>query len=125
MIAGVGIDLVAVARIERLHARYGERFARRLLAGCEWRDYQAARNPVHLLAKRFAAKEAAAKALGTGIARGIRFNDLWTDHDAAGAPALHWGGKARERAEELGIVHAHLSLSDERDHVVACVVLER
>lgn len=125
MIAGVGIDLVAVARIGRLHARHGERFARRLLAEREWRDYQAARDPVRLLAKRFAAKEAAAKALGTGIAGGIRFSDLWTDHDASGAPLLRWSGKARERAGALGIVHAHLTLSDERDHVVAFVVLER
>lgn len=125
MIAGVGIDLVAVARIERLHARHGERFARRLLAEHEWRDYRAARDPARLLAKRFAAKEAAAKALGTGIAGGIRFSDLWTEHDSFGAPLLRWSGKARERAGELGVMHAHLSLSDESEHVVAFVVLER
>lgn len=125
MIAGIGIDLVAVERIDRMHARHGERFARRLLAEAEWPDYRAARDPVRLLAKRFAAKEAAAKALGTGIAHGIRFSDLWTGHDASGAPLLHWGGRARERAGELGIVHAHLSISDESDHVVAFVVLER
>lgn len=125
MIVGVGIDLVGIARIDRLHGRYGQRFARRLLAGQEWAEYRASRDPVRLLAKRFAAKEAAAKALGTGIARGIRFGDLWTAHDPAGAPLLRWDGKARERAEALGVVQAHLSLSDERDHVVACVILER
>lgn len=125
MIVGIGIDLVTVARISRLHERHGERLATRLLAEREWRDYRDSRDPVRLLAKRFAAKEAVAKALGTGIARGIRFGDLWVDHDAAGAPLLHWDGKARERADALGVAHAHLSLSDERDHVVACVVLER
>lgn len=124
MIVGVGIDLVATARIERLHRRFGERLARRLLAAAEWDDYRRAADGVRLLAKRFAAKEAAAKALGVGIAQGIRFGDLWVVHDAAGAPGLRWGGAARARAERLGAVRAHLSLSDEREQVVACVILE-
>lgn len=125
MIVGVGIDLVAIARMRRLHERFGRRLAQRLLAQSEWHDYRQARDAVRLLAKRFAAKEAAAKALGTGIADGIRFRDLWVTHDAAGAPALHWSGAARQRAEGLGVARAHLSLSDEAEQVIACVILER
>ncbi len=125
MIVGFGIDLVAIARVQRLHGRFGRRLADRLLARAEWDDYLAAADGARLLAKRFAAKEAAAKALGTGMAHGIRFRDLWVTHDGIGAPALQWSGAARQRARDLGVTHAHVSLSDEDEHVVACVILER
>lgn len=125
MIIGVGIDLVTIARVRRLHDRFGRRVARRLLAPAEWDDYDNARDGVRVLAKRFAAKEAAAKALGTGMAGGIGFRNLWVTHDAAGAPQLRWDGPAQRRAEGLGVTRVHLSLSDEDEQVVACVIVER
>lgn len=125
MIVGFGIDLVDIRRVARLHDRFGEGLARRLLAQSERADYQRAPDPARFLAKRFAAKEAAAKALGTGIADGIRFAELWVDHESSGAPRLNLDGRARQRAENLGVGRMHLTLSDEREQVVACVILEQ
>lgn len=125
MITGIGIDLVDMRRVARLHERFGERFARRLLSDSEYAEYEATAAPARFLAKRFAAKEAAAKALESGIAQGVRFHDLQITHAGSGAPRLHLEGGARRRAEALGIVQMHLTLSDEREQVVACVILER
>lgn len=125
MIVGIGIDLVDIRRIARLHERYGDRLLRRLLRGSERAECEQAIEPHRFLAKRFAAKEAAAKALGSGIAGGVRFADLWVDHLCSGAPRLRLDGAARQRADALGVARTHLSLSDERELVTACVILER
>lgn len=120
----MGTDLVAVARMAALHARYGERIAHRLLAPGELAAYRAAAMPAALLARRFAAKEAAAKALGTGIGAHAAFTDIELAHDPTGAPRLQLHGAAAQRAETLGVRHTHVSLSDERDYAIAFVILE-
>lgn len=120
----MGIDLVAVDRMERMHRRFGIRAAYRVLAEVEREEFAVAADGARFLAKRFAAKEAAAKALGSGIAHGVGFHDLWIEHEPGGAPRLRMGGAALERATRMGIARAHVSLSDERAHVVACVILE-
>lgn len=124
MILGVGTDIVAVARITRALARFGPPFAERILTDAElvrFRDNGCAAN---FLAKRFAAKEAAAKALGTGFRHGIRLRDIEVIRERGRPPALRFYGAATVACREQGVRHAHLSLADERDYAVAFVVLE-
>ena len=124
MIAGIGVDIVAVARIARILEQHGDHFARRLLADSEWQDYLATPVRAPFMAKRFAAKEAFGKALGTGIAQGVTLPQIAVLHDAAGRPLLDLSGAAAEQCARRGIVAWHLSLADEKDHAVAMVVLE-
>lgn len=123
-VRGIGVDLVALDRIERLYERHGPRAVERILHPDERQGLDRERNPARYLAKRFAAKEAGAKALGTGIAHGVRMHDLRVGHDALGRPVLILAGGALQRAHALGATHWHLSLSDEREHVIAFVVLD-
>lgn len=123
MIAGIGTDIVAVERIAGALRRHGERLAQRVLTAGELADYRDSGSPAALLARRFAAKEAAAKALGTGIGADVGLHDLEVEHDDRGRPLLRLHGGAARRAGQLGVVDAQLSLSDERDYAVAFVVL--
>ncbi|MGB0215827.1 MAG: holo-ACP synthase [Alteromonas oceani] len=122
-IAGLGTDIVEIARFE-MEGGSRDRFARRVLTPDEWDIYTSHNQPVRYLAKRFAAKEAAVKALGTGIGRGISWQQLRVSNDEAGAPVLHYSGEFAEKCKLKGIVGAHLSLSDEQHYAVATVILE-
>jgi len=124
MIVGVGIDIVEHARIARIHGRYGDKFARRILDELEMEDYRKASSQVSLLAKRFAAKEAASKALGTGFTRGITLNMICVRHDVNGKPLLELCASAAEHANKFGVVAPWLSISDEQSYSIAMVVLE-
>ena len=123
-VRGIGVDLVVLARIERMYERHGARAVERILHPDERAGLDGQREPARYLAKRFAAKEAAAKALGTGIAHGVRLHDLRVGHDTLGRPELILADGALQRAHTLGATRWHLSLSDEREHVVAFVVLD-
>jgi len=125
MIAGVGIDIVEHKRVARIHERYGEKFARRILDELEMEEYRIVSSKVRLLAKRFAAKEAASKALGTGFSRGISLNMICIRHDSNGRPLLEFYAKASEYASTLGIITKWLSISDEENYSTAMVVLEK
>lgn len=124
MIVGMGIDIVRAPRIERIHARFGSRFARRILTHDEFTEWQARGQSPAFLAKRFAVKEAAAKAFRTGFRDGLRYSHISVEHDALGAPTLRFDGVAAERAALLGVHRHHVSISDERGLAVACVMLE-
>ncbi len=124
MILGLGTDLVAVARIRSALEHRGERFARRLLTEAEWRICQDREDPAQCLAARFAAKEAAAKALGTGFQQGIRFRDLEVLRSSGEPPCLVFHGAAADQARKLGVRQTHLSLADEPGYSLATVVLE-
>ena len=124
MIAGVGIDIVEYERIDRIHERYQERFAKRILDEAEMQDYMNTASPVRLLAKRFAAKEAASKALGTGFRNGITLSMICIRHDENGKPLLELKAKAAERADLMGVVNQWVSISDEDHHSVAMVIFE-
>lgn len=126
MIVGIGTDIIAVTRMQESFARMGEAFPRRLLTESEFADFQQRTdlNKPAFLAKRFAAKEAAVKALGTGFADGITWKHVNIHNDAKGAPVLTLTGKALEWAQHLGVNRVHLSLSDEKQHAVAFVILE-
>ncbi|MDY0070147.1 MAG: holo-ACP synthase [Porticoccaceae bacterium] len=120
MILGIGTDMVAIERIERALARHGERFAKRILGPAEYVIYRQSSRPVAHLAKRFAAKEAASKALGTGIGQ-VSWHDLEIGNDARGAPRLVLRGAA---ASAMPGARAWLSISDENGMAVAFVVIE-
>lgn len=123
MIAGIGTDLVEIGRLCRLLDRHGERAVARLLAPQEMADYQNARDPGRFLAKRFAAKEAFAKALGTGVRDPVLLPAIAVTHDALGRPGLAFSPAVAEILAARGLT-AHLSLSDEVSHALAFVVLE-
>lgn len=123
MILGIGTDLLDIRRIAKALERT-PRLSDRILSPAEQQQFAEAKNPVNFLAKRFAAKEAAVKALGTGIGRGISWQHFEVSHDALGRPLLTLSGNAQQKAIELGMVRFHLSYSDEQDHVVAFVVAE-
>lgn len=124
-ILGLGTDVVEIARMQQIYAAHGERFAKRLLSEQEYPALASAGQPAALLARRFAAKEAAAKALGCGIGAQASFHDLIVVHDNAGAPELVLAGPAKKRAQRLGVSKTHLSISDERAYAMAVVILER
>ena len=124
MIFGIGTDIVEYARIEKMFARYGDRFAARVLSERELTEYRNAANPARLLAKRFAAKEAFAKAVGSGLREPVSLRRISVTHDGLGKPVLQFDETLRNYLAQLGINGHHLSVSDERDFIVAFVVLE-
>lgn len=124
MILGVGTDIAAVARLQGLYERHGEAALTRILAASERVAFERAPDKGRFLAKRFAAKEALAKALGTGLRPPALLPNIAIEHDALGKPAFAYGPELTALMAERGAV-AHLSISDEREHAVAFVVLER
>lgn len=125
MIAGIGVDIVEHERIERIYLRYQHRFAEKILNNTEMVEYHDSVYPVRLLAKRFAAKEAAVKAFGTGFAQGISLSMIAVSHDLHGRPLLTFTSRAAEFVEQMGIVEQWLSISDEQNHSIAMVILEK
>ncbi|BEV71461.1 MULTISPECIES: holo-ACP synthase [unclassified Paludibacterium] len=124
MIAGIGTDLVDISRMQGLIERHHDGVVRRILAPQELADWQASRDQARFLAKRFAAKEALAKALGTGVRAPVLLTAIHVEHDAAGKPQLAFAAELAEYLRQRGITAHHLSISDERTHALAFVVLE-
>lgn len=124
MIHGVGTDIVKVARLGDALTRHGARFAARILDESERAAFEAARDPARLLAKRFAAKEAFGKALGTGVAAPATLHAVRVGHDALGKPLFEYSPALADYMQARGL-NAHLSLSDEVDYVVAFAVIEK
>ncbi len=124
MIVGVGIDLVHVQRLRTALERHGARLRRRLFTAGELSDCDTQRDPTECLAARFAAKEAALKALGTGKIAGFRWTDVEVRRSASGRPTLALAGRAKERGEALGVRRHWVSLSHDGGKAVALVVLE-
>ena len=124
MIYGIGTDIVAVPRLQTSLDRYGERFAARILTASEMAVFREVANKAHFLAKRFAAKEALVKALGTGFRDGLSLHDIAVVNDALGKPVLEFSDKLADRLHARGITQQHLSLTDERKYALAFVVLE-
>jgi len=124
VIHGIGTDIVQIARLEANIARYGDRFAERILADTELDSFRQHKQPAHFLAKRFAAKEAASKALGTGFRDGLSLRHIVVTNEANGRPVLRFLDKAQKLVTDFNICASYLSLSDEREYAVAFVVLE-
>ena len=125
MIYGIGTDIVATRRISSALDKFGERFAARILAPEERAEFAAHKAPARFLAKRFAAKEAFVKALGTGIRHPATLHNIRVGHDSLGKPSLAFGAPLALELARRGINGHHLSLSDEDDMAVAFVILER
>ena len=122
MIIGIGTDIVKISRIKEAYDRHKNRFAEKILRPAELNIFQEKQQSISYLAKRFAAKEAASKALGTGIGS-ISWQDIEIRNDSSGAPILLLLGAAQIRMELLGATQSFVSLSDEVNHAVAFVVL--
>ena len=125
MIHGIGVDTVIVGRIRDAVKRHGARFAARILMPEEILEWERSPRPDGFLARRFAAKEAFAKAVGTGIRGTVSFRRMRVIHDPLGRPSLWTDPPLTAYLQERGIAHTHLSVSDETDHAVAFVILER
>ena len=124
MIAGIGVDIAETARIADLYERYGERFAQRILTDAEYEQCQKRAHPALFLATRFAAKEAAVKALGTGFDQGVSYKSIEVKNDSNGKPQLIFHKTALHLVEQRRISNVLVSLSDEKHYVVAMVVFE-
>ena len=125
MIAGIGTDLVEVSRIQDSLDRFGHDFARRILGEFEMQEFMQSQQPARFLAKRFAAKEAFAKALGTGIRHPATFENIQIAHDDMGKPVLEFAPELEAVLQSRQIQFAHLSISDEKAFATAMVVLEK
>jgi holo-[acyl-carrier protein] synthase len=124
MIVGTGVDIAEVARIRETVARFGERFLKRVFTPEEIRYCTSKANTEERLAARFAAKEAAMKAIGTGLRHGVTWQDVEVVRQLGGRPGLRLTGKAAEFAAALGCQRIHLSLSHTEDQAIAHVILE-
>ncbi|MBK6617720.1 MAG: holo-ACP synthase [Nitrosomonas sp.] len=125
MIYGIGTDLVDPVRIAHSLERHGEAFARRVLAEAEWPDFLNHANPAVFVAKRFAAKEAFAKAAGTGLRAPVSFSNITVLHDPHGKPYFQFGEALTEWVSHEGIIAHHLSITDELTMASAFVILEK
>jgi holo-[acyl-carrier protein] synthase len=124
MIVGTGIDIAEVPRIRQSIARFGDRFLQRIYTAGEIRYCDSKANRAERYAARFAAKEAAMKALGTGWSHGVRWQDCEVTRLPGGRPTITFHGKAAEIAARLGMKHAALSLSHTAEQAIAQVILE-
>lgn len=124
MIVGTGVDIAETARIEQVLGRHGERFVGRVFTPEEIAYCEKFKNKAERYAARFAAKEAAFKALGTGWGNGVRWLDVEVIHQPSGKPELVLRGRAEELARELGVTRTAISISHADHYVVAQVIFE-
>ena len=124
MIFGIGTDIVEVSRIEASITQFGDEFAKRILAESEFASYQQSQIKPRFLAKRFAAKEAFSKALGTGLRAPATFQNIAVSHDDLGKPILVLAKELQSFLAAKNILHMHISISDEKNLAAAFVVLE-
>jgi holo-[acyl-carrier protein] synthase len=125
MILGVGVDIVEIARIRRALESAGEAFAKRVLSEAEFGEYATHADPARLLAKRWAIKEAFGKACGTGVRAPLTLHAMSVTHTDLGAPQLKLNSTAQAWLLERGGIRWHISVSDERESVVAFAVIEK
>jgi holo-[acyl-carrier protein] synthase len=124
MILGIGTDVVSVARIEAAIARHGNAFAKKILTAPELTEISKQPHPARFLSKRFAAKEAFAKATGHGLRHPVSLHRITVSHDEMGKPVFVFDAELLDYLQRMGVVRHHLSISDERDTAVAFVILE-
>jgi holo-[acyl-carrier protein] synthase len=125
MIFGIGTDVVKIERVAAVYERFGGHFVERLLLPEERAVFDANRRPARFLAMRFAAKEAIAKALGTGFGHGVWIRDVGFLANAWGRPEVRFSPRGRAVADQLGAGEGHVSLTDEAGLVVAVAILMR
>jgi holo-[acyl-carrier protein] synthase len=124
MVLGLGTDLIETRRIQESIDRFGERFVERIFTAGEIAYCTRKKNAAESFAARFAAKEAGAKALGTGISRGVTWKEFEVKRETSGRPSLHLSGRAAELAGAMGVRRIQLSLTHSREFALAVVVVE-
>ncbi len=124
MIVGTGVDIVETSRLEAALERHGERFARRIFCPAEIAYCEKFKQKSERYAARFAAKEAAFKALGTGWGEGVRWLDVEVTHQPSGKPELLLHGRAQTLAQDMGVVRMSVSISHSDRYVIAQVIFE-
>jgi holo-[acyl-carrier protein] synthase len=124
MIVGTGVDITEVARIKAAIDRFGDRFLKRVFTPAEVRYCMSKANAGERLAARFAAKEAAMKAIGTGLRHGVTWQDVEVVRQPGQRPQIRFSGRAAEFAGRLGCKQTHLSLSHTAEQAIAHVILE-
>ena len=124
MLVGTGIDLIEIERIAHSIERYGDRFLHRIFTDHEIAYCSRKRSSAESFAARFAAKEAGAKALGTGISRGVTWNEFQVEREPGGRPTLQLGGRAALLATQLGVRTISLSLTHTAALAMASVMME-
>lgn len=124
MVLGLGTDLIEISRVQQSLDRFGERFLQKVFTDIEVEYCQRKKHAAESFASRFAAKEAGAKALGTGISRGISWKEIEVRREPGERPTLHLSGRAAERALSMGVRNIQLSLTHSRDVAMAVVVAE-
>tara|TARA_B100000745_G_scaffold250952_1_gene173051 strand:- start:22 stop:405 length:384 start_codon:yes stop_codon:yes gene_type:complete len=124
-IYGIGTDLVNINRVQRLYNTYGQKFVDRILLQEEKKLLQSDNNPVKFLANRFAGKEAAVKAFGTGFSQGVSWKDFGVTKHRSGQPRLIFSKKIKALLAQKEILFSHISLTDDHPWAVAFVVLEK
>lgn len=124
MIVGMGVDIAEVPRVQAAIERYGARFLRRLFTPAEIHYCESKANKYERFAARFAAKEAALKAIGTGWKLGVTWQDVEVVRLPSGKPTIQFRGKAGEFAQRLGMKSASVSLSHTEQIAIAQVILE-
>ena len=125
MIYGIGVDVLQADRVNKVHARFGARFAERLLMPAELAQLGRTRRPERFLAMRFAAKEAIVKAMGTGFAHGVWIRDVGCVQNEWGKPEVVWSPRGEKVRQGLGIGEGHVTLTEEAGLIVAVAVLMR
>jgi holo-[acyl-carrier protein] synthase len=123
MIIGIGTDLVHIPRMQSLIDKHGDKIAQRILSHKEFAEYQLQLKPAAFLAKRFAAKEAVSKALGTGFRDGLSLRHIMVNNNELGKPELRYEAAGQEKMAEHGVSRSHLSLSDDNEYAIAYVIL--
>jgi holo-[acyl-carrier protein] synthase len=124
LIVGLGVDIAEVARVKAAIERHGETFLRRLYTAAEQEYCERFKNRYERYAGRFAAKEAAMKALGTGWSRGVRWVDVEVVREKGGRPTIKLAGEARKVAEGMGVKNIALSITHTADQAFAQVIFE-
>ncbi len=124
MILGLGTDIVTVSRIRDMLEKHESSFMKRVFCDEELLEFHSRKSGEMYLAGRWAAKEAASKALGVGMGEQCGWKDISIGNDAAGKPQLSLSGKAAELAQSMRVSAIHVSISHEKEHAVSCVILE-
>lgn len=122
-VVGIGSDLISQQRVAAALDHLGDRFARRILTPSEMEVWNSKKQSANYLAKQFAAKEALSKALGTGIAKGVSFQDFEVSRADSGQPLAELSGAAKDHMQRLNGAVAHISLTDEGDLIMAFAVI--
>lgn len=122
-IKGIGTDIIEIARLEK-QLEKSDKLAKRILTEYELEIFTEHSNPARYLAKRFAAKEAAVKAIGIGIGNGISWQQVEVQNLESGQPVLKFNGYFAEVCQQMGVNSSHISISDERHYAMATVILE-